>query len=140
MKGLKRAGLAAVVGFAAATVVTKRFYDKKKEQELDEFLLPDESEAIKIHIDSPSSLKEDIDSLNASPVTFEFGLESKEKAMVFQDLLSEKGLSSNIDATNFSVEVLFNDEVNDVSKQSLYENLNELCQQVNAQYKGCHLK
>ena len=31
MKWLKRAGLAAVVGFAAATVVTKRFYDKKKE-------------------------------------------------------------------------------------------------------------
>ena len=35
MKGLKRMGLAAIAGFAAASLFTKKLYDKKRQKELD---------------------------------------------------------------------------------------------------------
>ena len=116
MKGLKRMGLAAIAGFAAASLFTKKLYDKKRQKELDEFFLPDQDEPVVIHI------------------------ESKEKAILFQDLLSEKGLSSTIDASTFEVEVMYNDELTEENKTILYEDLSKLIQKTEAKYKGYHLK
>ncbi|MCI7802558.1 MAG: hypothetical protein SO178_07540 [Floccifex porci] len=139
MKGLKRMGLAAIAGFAAASLFTKKLYDKKRQKELDEFFLPDQDEPVVIHIESKEDLKEDIDSLT-SPVLFIFEMESKEKAILFQDLLSEKGLSSTIDASTFEVEVMYNDELTEENKTILYEDLSKLIQKTEAKYKGYHLK
>lgn len=138
MKGLKKMGLAAIVGFAAVSVVTKKLYEKKREKELDDFLLPEEDEAVIIHIES--SLEDDIQQIKSSPVLFLFTLDSKEQAILCQDLLAEKGLSSTIDVNTNGIEVMFNDEVNEENKSNLTKDLLEISQKMNAKYEGYHLK
>ncbi|MGM9947430.1 hypothetical protein [Floccifex sp.] len=138
MKGLKKMGLAAIVGFAAASIVTKKLYEKKKDKELDEFLLPEEDETIVIHIES--SLEDDMKQIKSSPVLFLFTMDSKEQAMLFQDLLAQKGLSSTIDVNTNGIEVMFNDEINEVNKSDLLKSLLEISHKTNAKYEGYHLK
>ena len=139
MNMFKTIGVALIAGSAAALVILKDKEEKKKNAELDEFLLSDETEAVVINIpkEDVDSLEKDILSLKETPVSFVFSLENKEKAMLFQDLLSEKGISSKLNSET-TVEAVYNDEINESNLSDLLEDMHSILENVDAKYDGCH--
>ena len=139
MNKFKLFGFAAAIGFATASLITKQVEDKKRQKELDDFLLPDEDQPVVVDIPREEcSLEEDVLACNESPVIFKFKLDSKENAVSFQDALSEKGLSSTIDVDSLMVEVMYNGDLTEESLEELLSDLKTLSVTAQAIYKGYH--
>lgn len=134
MSLFKALGAIAVVGIAVGLVVKNDLDEKKKNKELDEFLLSDETEPVVINVPVENEFDKDILSIKNIPATITFTLEDKDKCLLFQDLLSEKGLSSDLSSDTLKVDVIYNGD--DVDE--LLSDLKDVLTKVDAKYEACH--
>lgn len=138
MNLFKAVGALAITGIAVGLVIKNDLDEKKRNKELDEFLLSDETEPVVIDVPVEDRMAKDILDIKNSPLTITFTLEDKDKCLLFQDLLSEKGLSSDLSTECLKVDVVFNDEVNDETLNGLLNDLKGILSKVEAKYEGCH--
>ena len=138
-KWLKWTIAIASVAAGTAAVIGKMASDKKKEEELDDFLLPEETEETE-YISVPSLTKDiqswqDMDSEEFS-VVLKFGFESDENAVDFQEQLAKEGLSSNYNADERIVRVEYNEDCSMEALNFLAATLEDACVECDAQYQG----
>lgn len=138
MNFIKAMGAIALVGVAAGIVIKNELEEKKKNQELDEFLLSDETEPVVVDIPVENAMEKDILTIKSSPATLHFSCQDKEQCLAFQDLLSQKGLSSDLSSDELKVDVIFNQEVNEESLRELVKDVQDVLDKVEAKYEGCH--
>lgn len=137
MSLLKAIGGIVILGAAVGLVIKNDLDEKKKNKELDEFLLSDETEPVVVDVPVQDAFTNDILSIKNSPATIVFSLKDKDKCLLLQDLLSEKGLSSESSLENLHVNVIFNDEINEDNLNDLLNDLNDVLKKVEAKYEAC---
>ena len=131
----------AVAGAAigAAAVVGKLASEKKKDEDLDEFLLPDENEETEYEA-VPSLTKDiqswqDVQSENFN-VEIHFGFENSDSATQFQEALAKEGLSSDYNAEDSIVNVLYSEDTTMEGLNFLAATLEDASIEYEAQYQG----
>lgn len=139
LKGL--IGLLAI-GTAGAAIAGKVVNDKKKKEELDEFLIPSQEDPIIYDVpkDTPS-LKEAIQSLlnhNPKPEYFDFYVADEESLKKFQEQVSALDMTSNYDAKKSQVEVEYTGNFDPDDLDLLLVHLSEICAQTSALFTGVH--
>ena len=139
LKGL--IGLLAI-GTAGAAIAGKVVNDKKKKEELDEFLIPSQEDPIIYDVpkDIPS-LKEAIQSLlnhNPKPEYFDFYVADEESLKKFQEQVSALDMTSNYDAKKSQVEVEYTGNFDPDDLDLLLVHLSEICAQTSALFTGVH--
>ncbi len=139
LKGL--IGLLAV-GTAGAAIAGKVVNDKKKKDELDEFLIPSQEDPIVYDVPKDSaSLKEAIQSLlnhDPKPEYFDFYLADEESSKKFQEQASAFDLSSSYDAEKSQVEIEYTGYFDPDDLDLLLVQLSEICAQTSALFTGVH--
>ncbi len=139
LKGL--IGLLAV-GTAGAAIAGKVANDKKKKEELDEFLIPSQEDPIVYDVPKDSeNLKEAIQSLlNHNPKTeyFDFYLADEESVKKFQEEVSALDMTSSYDAEKSQVEVEYKGNFDADDLDLLLVQLSEICAQTSALFTGRH--
>ena len=131
----------ALAGIAAGTaaVVGKLASDKKKNEDLDAFLLPDTDEDQ--DLDTTTLLTSDIMSwLGKSEddlqVTLTFGVDNQESAVSFQEALAKEGLSSELDSENMTVHVIYTGDYSLEGLNFLASILEDTSEDASADYQG----
>lgn len=139
LKGL--IGLLAV-GTAGAAIAGKVANDKKKKDELDEFLIPSQEDPIVYDVPKDASnLKEAIQSLlnhNPKPEYFDFYLADEESVKKFQEEVSALDMTSSYDADKSQVEVEYKGNFDADDLDLLLVQLSEICAQTSALFTGRH--
>lgn len=139
LKGL--IGLLAV-GTAGAAIAGKVANDKKKKDELDEFLIPSQEDPIVYDVPKDASnLKEAIQSLlnhNPKPEYFDFYLADEESVKKFQEEVSALDMTSSYDAEKSQVEVEYKGNFDADDLDLLLVQLSEICAQTSALFTGRH--
>lgn len=139
LKGL--IGLLAV-GTAGAAIAGKVANDKKKKEELDEFLIPSQEDPIVYDVPKDSAnLKEAIQSLlnhNPKPEYFDFYLADEESVKKFQEEVSALDMTSSYDAEKSQVEVEYKGNFDADDLDLLLVQLSEICAQTSALFTGRH--
>lgn len=139
LKGL--IGLLAV-GTAGAAIAGKVANDKKKKEELDEFLIPSQEDPIVYDVPKDASnLKEAIQSLmnhNPKPEYFDFYLADEESIKKFQEEVSALDMTSSYDAEKSQVEVEYKGNFDADDLDLLLVQLSEICAQTSALFTGRH--
>ncbi len=139
LKGL--IGLLAV-GTAGAAIAGKVANDKKKKEELDEFLIPSQEDPIVYDVPKDSeNLKEAIQSLlnhNPKPEYFDFYLADEESVKKFQEEVSALDMTSSYDAEKSQVEVEYKGNFDADDLDLLLVQLSEICAQTSALFTGRH--
>ena len=108
---------AATITVGACAVAGKVRRDKQRQEELDEFLCP----------------QEDI-----LPVTLTYSFDSKDSAKQFQTEIAKNGLTSSYDDEDKIVDVIYHDGVNESDLKILSDTLVNACTNASAEYKGFH--
>ena len=131
----------AVAGAAAgaAAIIGKLASDKKKNEDLDEFLLPEENN--ESEYETIPSLTKDIQSwqdLEAETFNVEihFGFENSDLATQFQEALAKEGLSSDFNAEDSIVNVLYSEDTTMEGLNFLSATLEDASVEYEAQYQG----
>ncbi len=139
LKGL--IGLLAV-GTAGAAIAGKVVNDKKKKEELDEFLIPSQEDPIVYDIPKDAAnLKEAIQSLlnhNPKPEYFDFYVADEESLKKFQEEVSALDMTSSYDADKSQVEVEYKGNFDSDDLDLLLVQLSEICAQTSALFTGVH--
>lgn len=139
LKGL--IGLLAV-GTAGAAIAGKVVNDKKKKEELDEFLIPSQEDPIVYDIPKDAAnLKEAIQSLlnhNPKPEYFDFYVADEESLKKFQEEISALDMTSSYDADKSQVEVEYKGNFDSDDLDLLLVQLSEICAQTSALFTGVH--
>lgn len=139
LKGL--IGLLAV-GTAGAAIAGKVVNDKKKKEELDEFLIPSQEDPIVYDIPKDAAnLKEAIKSLlnhNPKPEYFDFYVADEESLKKFQEEVSALDMTSSYDADKSQVEVEYKGNFDSDDLDLLLVQLSEICAQTSALFTGVH--
>ena len=139
LKGL--IGLLAV-GTAGAAIAGKVVNDKKKKEELDEFLIPSQEDPIVYDIPKDAAnLKEAIQSLlnhNPKPEYFDFYVADEESLKKFQEEVSALDMTSSYDADKSQVEVEYKGNFDSDDLNLLLVQLSEICAQTSALFTGVH--
>ncbi len=130
------------IGTAGAAIAGKVVNDKKKKEELDEFLIPSQEDPIIYDVpkDTPS-LKEAIQSLlnhNPKPEYFDFYVADEESLKKFQEQVSALDMTSNYDAKKSQVEVEYTGNFDPDDLDLLLVHLSEICAQTSALFTGVH--
>ena len=130
------------IGTAGAAIAGKVVNDKKKKEELDEFLIPSQEDPIIYDVpkDTPS-LKEAIQSLlnhNPIPEYFDFYVADEESLKKFQEQVSALDMTSNYDAKKSQVEVEYTGNFDPDDLDLLLVHLSEICAQTSALFTGVH--
>ena len=134
-----------VVGAAGAAVATKVARDKKRQAELDAFLMPEDDTVVidvpKKNAESLTKLEADIYALenetnNILPVAFVFSFENFEEANQFKNNLALRKITSSIDDQDREVEVLYNEPITHENCTVLLNHLKEALDRYDLTYQG----
>ena len=139
-KWLKWTIAIASVAAGTAAIIGKVASDKKKEAELDDFLLPEEEES---EFESRPSLTKDIQSwqdMDAETFNVEiaFQFDNEDNAFDFQEWLAKEGLSSQYEAQEGIVQVVYSEDTTMEGLNFLAATLEDACVECQAKYQGFH--
>ena len=129
-KWLKWTIAIASVAAGTAAIIGKVASDKKKEAELDDFLLPEEEES---EFESRPSLTKDIQSwqdMDAETFNVEiaFQFDNEDNAFDFQEWLAQEGI----------VQVVYSEDTTMEGLNFLAATLEDACVECQAKYQGFH--
>lgn len=145
MKFLKFLLGVGVIGAAGAAIATKKSRDKKRQAELDEFLMPEDDTVV---IDVPKKEPESLTKLEADlyalenekdnilPLKFIFSFDNFEEANNFKNELNLKTINSSIDDQDRVVEVIYNDVITHEAFTILLNDLKEAMEKSQVTYQG----
>ncbi len=145
MKFLKFLLGVGVIGAAGAAIATKKARDKKRQAELDEFLMPEDDTVI---IDVPKKEPESLTKLEADlyalenekenilPLTFIFSFENFEEANKFKNELTLRTITSTINDQDLFVEVIYNDVITHDAFTVLLNDFKEAMEKSQVTYQG----
>ena len=145
MKFLKFLLGVGVIGAAGAAIATKKSRDKKRQAELDEFLMPEDDTVI---IDVPKKEPESLTKLEADlyalenekenilPLTFIFSFENFEEANKFKNELTLRTITSTINDQDCFVEVIYNDSITHDAFTVLLNDFKEAMEKSQVTYQG----
>ena len=138
-KWLKWTIAAAGATVGAAAIIGKLASDKKKDEKLDQFLLPEENDSTEY--ESVPALTKDIQSwhdIEAEDfsVKIKFSFENPENAREFQDLVAQEGLSSNYSSETGIVNVIYGEDTTMEGLNFLAATLEDACVDCEAEYQG----
>lgn len=144
MKWLKLIAGITALSAAGAAVAAKTAKDKKRQAELDEFLVPDEENPIVLDIpaknaESIKKMKKDIASFEQTeilPVILTFEFEEFKEAQDLQDVLSENNISSTLHDENRKLEVSYHGNVSPSALESFANLLEENLKSTSIEYQG----
>lgn len=139
-KWLKWTVALASIAAGTAAVIGKVASDKKREEALDDFLVPEEE---KSEFQSVPSLTKDIQSWqdmdgDTFNVEISFGFENDDNATEFQEVLAKEGLSSEFNYENGIVNVLYSEDTTMEGLNFLAATLEDACLECLGQYQGFH--
>ena len=137
-KWLKWTVAIASVAAGAAAVIGKVASDKKREEELDEFLLSKEELS---EYESVPSLTKDIQSWqdldgDSFHVKLSFGFELEENAEQFQAVLAKEGLSSEFNFDECIVDIFYSEDTSMEGLNLLAATLEDACVEYLGNYLG----
>lgn len=145
MKFLKFLLGVGVIGAAGAAIATKKSRDKKRQVELDEFLMPEDDTVI---IDVPKKESKALTKLEADlyalenekedflSLVFVFDFDNFEEANNFKNELALRKIVSTIDDQDRVIEVVYNDTVTHEAFTVLLNNLKEAMEKSQVTYQG----
>lgn len=147
MKFLKYLLGIAAIGTAGGLLAAKMVRDKKRQAELDDFLMPEEDETVVIdvprknsesefmmHQDIMSWLKENAE---ITPITLVFTFVDFKDAYKFQEDAAKFGLSSSVNDEEREVEVIYNGDISYETLKLLSDDLSKLLKDNKVFYQGC---
>lgn len=146
MKWFKFLAGVTVVSAAGAAIAAKTIRDKKRQAELDEFLMPETDDMVVLdiptkHQKAKDKMEDDIlDLANRDvtvPVNLHFKFEHFKEAHEFAEELSETGLSSSLSDEDRTVTIQYRGEINSDSLLILTSNLNSAINTKDIYYQGC---
>lgn len=136
-------GMAAVAATGAA-VAGKIVNDKKRQEELNEFLVPEVDEPVVMDIpENEDVLDMDIRSLKGqdiSNVLFIFKVQDAQSAHELQRLAAEEHMGSTYDDEAGTVEIVYQESFGETELQNLYKILKDISKECGATYKKYHFE
>lgn len=136
----------ATVGLATAAVLSKVNEDKKKQQELDEFLCPESDEPIVVAPTKELPYEKvekdvlELEKLDVVYVTCYYGFEfeESEQAVAFQEECSDSGLSTSM--VKNVVDVMYSGDTKYDELNEFFMKLYPILDEMKPKYQGCHFE
>lgn len=145
MKWFKFFAGVTVVSAATAAIAAKTIRDKKRQAELDEFLMPEKEDMVVVDIptknqDAQEKMQKDILSWEENgvqlPVTLKFKFEHFNEAHDFQELISKDGICSSLSDETRIISIQYNESLETDSLMNLITNINTAIKTKEIYYQG----